>query len=185
MGYPYYSPPPPSSYSPPLPPPPCAPPPSSYPYHSPPPPSTSPTTTPTIPPKLPPPTPSPTTQMVPRPLLPPTPSPTTPTVQPPLPPPSSQALKHLHQVQDTSLNHHFRSRLHILGHPRTPYNPLAPSPQISTHHHKNHRTVYIATFVSLGSIFLLGFLALGLFCMAKKKKKRAAYAPTAAPYAAS
>ncbi|XP_021284109.1 formin-like protein 2 [Herrania umbratica] len=51
-------------------------------------------------------------------------------------------------------------------HVHPPPAPLPPAPSPSNH------TVIIVVFVSCGGLFLLAFLAVALFCLLKKKKKK-------------
>ncbi|KAK9270600.1 hypothetical protein L1049_026182 [Liquidambar formosana] len=59
----------------------------------------------------------------------------------------------------------------LLFHPLPPFNSIPPSSQIVSPPPGGHHTTIIAVCVSLGGVFFLAFLALGLFCLAKKKKK--------------
>ncbi|KAJ9166521.1 hypothetical protein P3X46_021261 [Hevea brasiliensis] len=148
--YTYYSPP----TAPPSPPPP--PPPASpmCNYTMPPPPPPPPTqnpcsngTTPPPPPITPPPPPPP----------PPPPTPITP--RPPPPPPPPPLCECVCPPYNWPPQHWAPP----------PHYSMAPSPQ-QRNNNDNH-TTYIAVFVSLGGVFFLAFMALGLFCLARRRKK--------------
>ena len=131
----------------------------SYPYYSPPPPST--------PPPTPPPPPPP--DYYPGYFQPPPPPPTDPTAYwtPPTTPAPSPTPTPYSIVPSSPI---------YVPPPPPPPPPNAFPPSLSPPS-GGHKTAFIAVGVSLGGAFLLAFLLVGLFCLAKKKKQRPVMVP--------